>query len=128
MLHGIDEDIVFLELVLRDRLADADDVLIHHPPCADVEMSDFGISHLAGGQTHRESRRFERGPRRLAEQTIEMRRLRLSDRVPLFFFATAEAVEDDQDEKGTRHSASLRDLLLALEHHPDMVRRARLEV
>ena len=74
-------DRIRFQLVPRDRLADANDVLIDDPPRPDIEMPHLGVPHLIARQPDRAPRGFERRPRRLAEQPIEARRVRLRDRV-----------------------------------------------
>src|ERR1051326_2141815 len=88
-----------------DRFADADDVLIDDSSRADIQMSDFGVSHLSGRESDGLARRIERRPREVAIETIESRRLGLRDRVVFAIFAAAKSVDDDEDEKRARRHA-----------------------
>src|SRR5438270_8317072 len=91
-----------VNLLTIDRLADANDVLIDDPSRPNVQMPDLGVSHLSRGKSDRDSRRVERRPRRLAIEAIEARRVRLRDGVVLALFATAESVDDDENEERAR--------------------------
>jgi len=44
-LHGVVNSLILRELALLDRKVDADDVLPHDSPGANVEMADLGIAH-----------------------------------------------------------------------------------
>src|SRR5438105_1447349 len=91
-----------VNLLTIDRLADANDVLIDDPSRPNVQMPDLGVSHLSRGKPDRDSRCVERRPRRLAIEAIEARRVRLRDGVVLALFATAESVDDDENEERAR--------------------------
>ena len=97
LFHGIYERLIRLQLVPRNRFADARDVLFDDSARSDIEMSDLGIAHLIARQTDRAARGLERRPGRLAKQPVEARRIRLGDRVRFDLLPTAKAVEDDQD-------------------------------
>src|SRR6185369_11991607 len=87
-----------------ERFRNADDVLIDDPSRPDVQMSDLGVPHLAGRKSDRESRGFERGPRRVLPQIVKSRRVGLGNSVPFGVFATAESIDDDENEEGAlRH-------------------------
>src|SRR6266550_397604 len=100
VLHGVDQHWILLQIAALDSLADADDVLFDDASRANVQMSDFGVAHLAGRESHGLAGSFERCPRRFAIQPVETRRLRLGNCVVLPLFAAAESVNDDENEKG----------------------------
>ena len=77
VLHRIDERRVRFQLVPRDGLADAHDVLIDDPSRADIEMPDLGVAHLIARQTDGAPRGLERRPRRFAKEPVEARRVGL---------------------------------------------------
>ena len=47
---GLAQDGVFLEVAILDRLVDAREVLVNDAAGAQVEVADFAVAHLAGGQ------------------------------------------------------------------------------
>ena len=47
------------QLVLLDRLVDADDILPHYSSGADVQVSNFGVAHQSFWETDGERRRFQ---------------------------------------------------------------------
>src|SRR5258706_10085025 len=98
--HGVDEHLVPGQLVTRNGLADADDVLVDDAPSPDVEVPDLRVPHLSAGQSDRASRRVERGPGLIAEELIEARFVGLRDGVEFGLLTAAEAVENDEDEEG----------------------------
>ena len=45
--EGFDEHIVLGQLPVPDALVDAGEVLINDPPCAEVQVADLAVAHLA---------------------------------------------------------------------------------
>ena len=75
---------------------DAGELLEHHAPGADVEVSHLGVAHLPRGQAHGLARCLELGPRTGGEHLVEARRARLRDGVSRARLGQAEAVHDDK--------------------------------
>ena len=107
--HRVDQHAIVAKLIVLDRFADSKNVLIDHSAGADVQMTDFGVSHLTFRKADRRSGRVQRRPRRLPKQPVKARRRCLCDRVPLTLFAASESVEDDENEKraSLRHGGGI---------------------
>lgn len=65
-LHDLLDHIVADELVLLDRLVDANDVLPDDAAGANVEMADFRVAHQALGETDSQRGGIELGEARFA--------------------------------------------------------------
>ena len=83
---------------IGDGAADAHDVLRHHAPGAQVEVSDFAVSHLSVAQADRPPRRVEARSRKPLPQTVEDGRPGERDPVPLALVAEPPAVQDDEPD------------------------------
>jgi hypothetical protein len=58
------DHVVAGKLVLPDGLVDADDILPHHTPSANVQVADLRVTHQTLGQADSERRGFELGEAR----------------------------------------------------------------
>jgi hypothetical protein len=82
------------ERAILDRLADSHEILPHDSASTEIEMSDFGISHLAGWKTYGASRcSKQRSGARLPE-SAPRRRMRERHRVCSVLDAMSPAVEN----------------------------------
>src|SRR5580704_11223551 len=98
MLHRGEQHGVGKELSVLDHQIDAGDVHVHDAAGADVEMSDFAVSHLPFGQADKRSTGMDESVGIFAQQAVVGRLAGQRDRVGLGFGAIAPAVEDDEDE------------------------------
>ena len=95
--HGI-----ALELAGLDRVVDAREVLVDHAARPDIQVTHFGVAHLAGGQPHMQLGGIDRRVRRRREQPGPVRHRGDADRVVRRGLAAAESVQDQQDRPGAR--------------------------
>ena len=84
MLDRLQESLILKEIPVLNGLGDPCQLLVHDPACADVQMPDLGIAHLAFRQPHIQPAGLQRRPRVFREYFIEMRFVRRFDRVALF--------------------------------------------
>src|SRR5690606_25116853 len=89
---GAEEGIIFKKLLVSDRLRYPGQILIHGSSRADVEMADLGVAHLALRQADSLAMRSQRCVRIRVPVSVEIRLLRLRDRIPLRISAKREAV------------------------------------
>ena len=85
---------------------DAHEVLIDHAACADVEVADFGISHLAGGEPHVFAEGEEFGMRAALHERFKIGRMRGRNGIGC---ASADAPAVKNHKKDFMHLASLAD-------------------
>ena len=84
------------QAAVRDRLADARQVLHHDPAGADVQVADLGVAHLPLRQPDIEAGGAQEGVRAGCQSRSKIRRVGLADGVVGRLLAPAPAVEDDQ--------------------------------
>ena len=53
MLDGTEQRFVLLELTVADRLRNSRQILVDNTSSADIQMSDFRVTHLTVWQAHR---------------------------------------------------------------------------
>src|SRR4029077_10852161 len=70
-----------LDFTAGNGIVDARQVLDHHAAGADIEVTDFGIAHLALGQADVLARSVEKSVRAGLPQPVEIRRLSLANGV-----------------------------------------------
>ena len=97
------QDRVFEKFAAFDVGFDARVILVNHASGADVQMPDFRIAHLRGGQADPFFRGIDGGMRIRFPEEIPVRFARLADRVVGTLFAIPEAVEYDQQDRGYIH-------------------------
>jgi len=95
--HCTAERLVVIKTLILNATVDARDVLHHHKPGAEVEMTDFGVPHLAGWQSHmllcsRNIRCWTFGL-----PLIEVRRIGLLDRVANGVGSFAKTIENCEE-------------------------------
>ncbi len=89
------------DLARRDGVGDARQVLHHHAACADVEVPDLGVAHLAVGQTDVAARRAQEGVRPRAPEAVEGRRPGLQHGVVGALVAPTPPIENNQHDGTT---------------------------
>ena len=87
------------ERAVVKRGVDALEVRKHRPAGAEVEVTDLGVSHLAGRQAHGAFGRPEPRVRPRCEEAPPDRQVRVRDRVARRVGPDAEAVEDHEDDR-----------------------------
>ena len=91
--HRCGEHRIFKKCLFADRFRDSRQLLVDDAACADVEMTNFGVSHLAV----RESYGFTAGSENRVgigrEKTIEIRRGSGGDSIAFCSFAVSETVQ-----------------------------------
>ena len=100
--HGVKEpvqDRIRGKGAIRNGLVDAREVLVHDPACADVQMADLGVAHLAFGQTDRAVVGRDPCGRKLAAQLIQSGRFRQKRSVARAIRRKAPAVHNDQENR-----------------------------
>ena len=97
IVHCLDIRLVLEELAVFDLLAHLGQDLEHDAPRADVRVSDLGVAHLPGGQTHVQPGGLKRGVGIFGEETVKVRGVRLVDGVALGWRSDAVAVKDDEN-------------------------------
>ena len=89
------------QLVPRDGLVDAGQVLEHDSSRAEVHVPDLGVAHLAGRQPHRLAAGGQPAGRIPVADLAVDRRSRLADGVAARLGAVSPAVENDEHQRGT---------------------------
>src|SRR6478752_5158798 len=89
--HGIG-----VEASVGDGQRDANEVLHHDSPRAKIEVADFAVSHLSGGQADTETGGFEQRPGAAFPERIPGRRVGECDCVAVSFGAVAPSIENDE--------------------------------
>jgi hypothetical protein len=92
-----------------DGAIDARVFLVNHAPGADVEVPDFRIAHLPGRQADRCFRSLDQGVWVVMPEPIEIRFGGARDGIVGVGDATAETIEDEQENGlfGDRHERIL---------------------
>ena len=90
------------ELSGLDRLRDADDILWHDAPGAEIQVSHLAVPDLSGGESHGEAGGVEQGVRRLGPQPVPGGRVAQLHGVAIAAGTKAPAIEHDQDDRGAR--------------------------
>jgi len=85
----------------RNRVVDPRQVLHHNAACADVEMTNLGIAHLAIGQADIASRGPQERVRTCGPETIEIRGVSLPNGIVGRIFAPAPAIQYGQHHRTT---------------------------
>ena len=80
-----------------DGIVDARQALLHDTPGTQRHVTDFGISHLTGGQTDIALRRFQPAMRAGRHQAVPDRGVGQGNGVVVARLALAPTVEDAQD-------------------------------
>jgi hypothetical protein len=99
MRDGIEKSVVVEEAAVFDTAVDAGDILHHHKPSAEVEVTDFGVPHLARRQSHMLLRGINQGRRAARAPAIEIRRAGLLDGVADEISAFTEPIENRQQDR-----------------------------
>jgi hypothetical protein len=107
-IHRGDERVADEEVGVADAFIDPREVLVNDAAGAHVQVADFGVAHLPGGQADGLARRDELRVRIAAHQLVVDRRPGHRDGVVLALGADAPAVEDDEGDgwSGGRGHAS----------------------
>ncbi len=96
--HRIGEKLAVFNRGLNARV-----ILVNHATRPDVEVADFGIAHLRGGQADPFFRGVDGGMRAGPPPDVPVRLARQADRVVVARLAVAEAVEYDQQRRRYVH-------------------------
>jgi hypothetical protein len=91
------------EIAIADGAVDAFEFLVENPSRTDVEMTDFGVAHLAGGQADGVLGGIDEGVGVSAPERIPVWLVRQSDGVVRGFLAMAEAVQNQQQNRSDFH-------------------------
>ena len=95
-LHGLLEEWDILQLLVGDEQVDARHVHVDDAACADVEMADLAVAHLAVGQADGWAGGVNRCVGEIFDEGVVGRFAGESDGVALGFGAVAPAVEDSE--------------------------------
>ncbi len=98
VFHGVEQDGVGEELSVLDHEFDAGAVHVNDPAGADVEVSDFAVTHLSVGQADELAAGVDEGIGIFAQQAVVGGLVGQSDGVGLGLGAVSPAVEDDEDQ------------------------------
>src|SRR6266853_310605 len=106
MLHGIEQHRMREEVAILNHQFNARDVHVHDAAGANVEVSDFAVTHLPLGQSDGGSARLNERVGIFTQETIIGWLVRHRDRIGLGFGTVSPAVENDEDKRfGTQNSA-----------------------
>ena len=94
--HRTQQRRIFKKTAILDGVVDTHQVLPDDAAAAYGHVSDFGITHLAGGQTHATSGRFQRGQRILGEIAVEIGRIGLHHRIMSGVGVNPESVQNNK--------------------------------
>ncbi|MNC29076.1 hypothetical protein D3C75_773130 [compost metagenome] len=99
---------VLEEISVADGLGNAGQVLIYDPACADIQVSNFRVAHLAFRQTYSLAASGEGGVRKFSLNAVIVGFFGLFDSIPLNAVAQSEAVQNNQCYRfGSCHLTSL---------------------
>ena len=93
MLHGMVQRYIIEENPVVDGFGDASELLIDDASSADVEVTDFGVAHLALRQPHGQTARGELHVRIFGEDRVQVRRVCGGNGVPVGRRIEAETVQ-----------------------------------
>ena len=85
-----------IETAVPDRLVDAGDALVDHPPGAQAHVADLGVAHLSLGQADVQAGAGDQRVGRLAPEPVPHRGAGGGDGVVPALLAVSPAVQDDQ--------------------------------
>ena len=88
------------EAAVLDGQIDLGQILVHHASGADVQMAHFRIAHLPLGQTDTQFGGVDQGMRIGAPQPVPVRLARSGDGIEIGILAIAEAIKDEQEDRG----------------------------
>ena len=87
------------QFAILDHEIDLGDVHVDHAACANVEVADFAVAHLPGGQADKASAGMDQGVGKLGQQAIVVRLPRQRNRIGRGRRSITPAIEDDEDER-----------------------------
>ena len=94
--EGVDDLRIGLDGAIGARLVDFDEVLVHDASSTDVEVSDFGVSHLSFRQSHGVAASDELAVRVSVFEAVPERCRHLSNDIALGTGTDAPTVTDDE--------------------------------
>ena len=94
--HSFLQSFVFKEAAVFDSLCDHGEILIDDPAGTDVQVTDFGISHLAFRKTYVQSAGFQCCSRIFCKDLIQMRLVRCCDSITVCILIDAVPIQDHQ--------------------------------
>ena len=95
VFHRAKESFVGEKISIFNGLCNARQFLINHPPCADVQVANLGIAHLAGRKADRVSGCFNLRMRVCIPKLPDMLYTVRTDRVSIDVLPAAKAVENN---------------------------------
>ena len=104
-IDGLAQRGILEEVTVTDLFGDAGQLLINHATGTDVDVANFGVTHLTIRQTDIHTGGGDQGVGIVGTQGVEVRSLGGSDGVELFLGAVAPTIHDDQCQwlLGGRH-------------------------
>lgn len=99
---GIGNHRVAGKCTLFDIQINPADVLLHHPACADVQMTHFGIAKLPARQAHGVFGGIQHAVRVTGAQGIPVGGMGMEDGVVVAIFAMAKTVKNQQQHRSNR--------------------------
>jgi len=100
---GADERGVFKEAAVRDRLVDAGNVHADDAACAEIEMADLGVAHLAVRKTDKVVAGVNEGAGKLFDKAVVDRLARKRDGIAMSIGTVTPPVEDSKDDRFIGH-------------------------
>ena len=91
----VEKGAILGEMAIAYRTVDAREVLIDDAARADIEVADFRVAHLPGGQAHGGLRSLDQRMRTVVPEMVEIRLAGTADRVVRISLAASETIEDE---------------------------------
>jgi hypothetical protein len=104
-INGAAQSFIVKEIAITDLFGHASQFLVHHATGTNVDVTHFGVAHLAIWQTDIHARGRDQGVGIGGTQGVEIRGLGGGDGIELFLGAVAPTIHDDQCQwlLGDRH-------------------------
>src|SRR5687767_1492841 len=98
-LAGFHERGIFEEPSALDRLVDANEILHHNAPRAEVQVTDLAVPHLSLGKSDAKARGVQERARRARPEAIPRRRIGERNGVSFALFPVAPSVEHYEHDR-----------------------------
>ena len=105
---SLDDALVFQYVAVLTCLVYLDQVLVHHPACANIEVSNLRVAHLSVGQSHVFAAGFKLGMRARGVEIVQVRCWSVVNNITFTMFADSPSIENHQKSLLTHNYIYLR--------------------
>src|SRR5579863_4248469 len=107
ILHALQQNWVSKKISFLDHHVEFSNVHVDDSPSADVQMPDFAVSHLPGGQTDIAPAGVDERVRKFLEQTVIVGLARQRDCICVGRRSIAPAIENDKNQWSIFHKSTI---------------------